>query len=175
MAESVLTLKFRTTECNGWGKFRILIDDDLYEDYHCTQEDALVSIPLTYLEGEHILSIEIYGKTDKNTLVDETGNIIQDQLIELIEMTVDNVQLPKMLLWHGTYTFNETILKQALIWGCNGTWEWKFKIPFITWVLDKKVELDEAVNPSSMSHIDMRNEIIRRYNMLEVLLNDIDE
>lgn len=175
MSVSNLRLIFTATECNGWPKIKILINNDLYEDYHFTTDHAEIIIPLTFLTGDHILSIEIYGKSYNNTIVNDTGDIIKDQMIELVDLCADNIKLPKMFAWQGIYTFNNQKHHQSLVWGCNGIWEWGFSMPFVTWVLDKKEEFEEAANPSTESHINITNEIIRRYNILRTLLDEIND
>ena len=66
-----LKLHFSATECNGWPKLRFLIDLDQIEDVLIDSSDVLVSIPLDLLDGDHVLSIELYDKNPNNTIVDQ--------------------------------------------------------------------------------------------------------
>jgi hypothetical protein len=125
-----LKLTFKAVESNGWPKLLFLINDDLIEDYHFNNELGEVIIPIDLLDGNHILSIELYDKTGS-------------QYVELLDMYVDNILLPNMYKWLGIYKFNDQEYPQALRWECNGSWNFNFQTPLVTWMLDVKIANEE--------------------------------
>lgn len=139
-----LVLEFTATCYNGWPKLKFYIDDDLYEDFTFTESKATVKLPLSLVDGEHELVVELYNKTTSNTLVDDNGNIIQDQLVTLDNLYFDNVQLPNFVKYSGIYYFNDQKIPQGLTWGVNGNWKLNFATPLVGWVLEKKDEFDNA-------------------------------
>lgn len=168
-----LTFVFNTTECNGWPKIRMLIDDDLYEDHHFVENNEQVNVPIELLDGNHSLTIEIYGKTSNNTIIDNVGHIVKDQLIELIDIYADNIKLPDLFKYIGVYKFNDQEYPQATTWGCNGLWIWNFATPLLTWALDKQIANRESYNPPIIlfkDRIVIEQEKIQR---LQTQLNNI--
>jgi hypothetical protein len=166
---------FKLTECNGWPKIRVLVDNDLYEDRQFTSELEEITVPIEVLDGDHIISIERYGKIVNNTMVDQQGNILKDQLVELLDIYVDGIKLPEWFTYLGTYVFNNTTYPQAKIWGVNGVWDWPFATPIITWVLDKKTENDEKYNPPTKSTRVKWQEMIKKYQEFGKILKETDD
>jgi len=147
-----LTLKFKATPCNGWPKLKFLIDFDLIEEYHFNSFDGEISIPIDLLDGAYLLNIELFDKTEKNTIVDTTGKITEDQKVELVDIYIDNVKLPNFYKWMGVYRFNDQEYPQSLCWGCNGIWTWPFQTPILTWVLDEKIKHREKYDQPEISY-----------------------
>lgn len=140
-----IKLEFNATECNGWPKINVLLDNDLYQEYQFTNDTAIIQLPVDLLDGEHTLAVELVGKNVNNTMVDSTGTIVGDQLVELLAMYVDNVRLTDFFRYNGIYTTNTgQVLLRATKWGFNGVWELKFKTPLITWVLDEQIKEVES-------------------------------
>jgi len=146
-----LKFLFRATECNGWPKLKFLIDLDIIEYYEFSSDTAEITIPISLLDGDHSLFVELYDKNKNNTIVD-AGNIIKDQTVELTDIYVDDILLPDFYKWMGVYEFNGNIFTQALLWGINGSWRWNIKTPLIPWLLEKKLEHEEKYNPPVRTH-----------------------
>lgn len=175
------TLKFEfiVSECNGWPSLHFLINDDLYLDHHFTQEHELVSLPIDLLDGDHMLALEITQKTPKNTIVDSNGKIVKDQLIELKHIYINDIKLPEYYLYNSVYKFHNQEYKQALLWGCNGVWEWKFSTPIVSWALDFKIahreKYDKQSDDDLVTHTFNRakvNKTLEAIARLEQILND---
>ena len=132
-----LTFHFKATECNGWPTARIIVDDDILQEFIVDQTNTSVSVELDYFDGEHVLEIERYGKTDNNVVFDN-GQILQDQSIELIAIHYDNIVLPKHFLYHGVFHWNNQTYPSTLTWGPNGRGVWPFSMPFVTWAIDSQ-------------------------------------
>ena len=129
---NLLEFNFTASNCNGWPKLKFYIDDDLYQDYEFLDSSATVQLPLEVLDGKHCVSIELYGKTINNTLVQDNV-IVMDQLVTLENIKVDNVQLPTYFLYQGRVD-NQPDSPQ-LTWGINGSWRWYFYAPIIDWII----------------------------------------
>ena len=166
---------FKITECNGWPSVNIIIDNDLYEDHQFISEFEEIVVPIEVLDGDHLISIERHGKLTKNTIVNQDGTILKDQLIELLDIYVNDIKLPEWFTYLGTYTVNDTVYPQAKIWGGNGVWNWPFSTPLVTWVLDKKVEHEEKFNPPTKSGLLKWTELIEKFKEFEILLEEIDD
>ena len=136
-SNNVLTLHLQATDCRGWPKIRIVIDNNIIQEYDFDQDTAVIEIPLDLLDGDHVLEIERYGKTDQN-IVFMDGKILQDQVVTLVDMYVDNVKLPEMFKYDGKFCYNNLELPSVLVWGPNGVWSWKFTTPLLENLIDRK-------------------------------------
>lgn len=93
-------------------------------------------------DGQHTLSIEIFGKTTDHTKVDEQGNIIRDAVLQISGVTIDGIDVHQLFLDRCKYThdFNGT---QATVIdtfhgaaGCNGIITFEFSTPIYLWLLE---------------------------------------
>ena len=100
---------------------------------------------------EHILIIKRSGKTSKQTLVNEKGDILNDQLLEIKSIEIDEIDIGA-LVFEGLYTPEypepwatqqrasghdlKEAFKNVTKMGHNGTWTIKFTSPFYMWLLD---------------------------------------
>ena len=132
-----LTLQLQASECNGWPKIRILIDNDILQEYEFDQETATIDVPLDLIDGDHVLEIERYDKTDNN-IVFVDGQILKDQSVTLVDMFFDGVKLPDLFKYDGKFCYNNLELPSVLVWGPNGVWTWKFTTPLLENLIDRK-------------------------------------
>jgi hypothetical protein len=128
-----LKLDFEATECNGWPKLRFFIDNDLYQDFEFTKKFDTIELPLDMLDGIHALEIELYGKTYKNTILDN-NKIIDDQSVTLKNIWIDNVQILDFVKYKGIYHVKNEMLPQTLTWKQNGSWKLHFEYPINKWI-----------------------------------------
>ena len=135
---STLVFELSATECRGWPWIRICIDGTVKLEQQLTQEKTSIELDLNLSAGEHLLDIERFNKTDQNTLVDEQGNILQDQAVTLEKIWFENVDLPMEYLWRGEFCYNAQTHKAVLCWGPNGHWSWPFKTPILPWLINIK-------------------------------------
>jgi len=137
LLNNCLTLQLQASECNGWPKIRILIDNDIIQEYEFDQETATIHVSLDLMDGEHVLEIERYGKTNDN-IVFVDGQILKDQSVTLVDMYVDGVKLPDLFKYDGKFCYNDLELPSVLVWGPNGGWTWKFATPLLENLIDRK-------------------------------------
>lgn len=139
---STLRVEFKATFCGGWPSLRFSIDNDVLEEFYFEQEHAIVEIPLSLMDGDHVLEIERFGKTNDN-LVFENNTILQDQTVELLDIYVDNVRLPVKFKYQGCFYYNDQEAPGGLLWGPNGTYRWSFKTPIVHWLVFDKLEAED--------------------------------
>jgi membrane protease subunit (stomatin/prohibitin family) len=85
------------------------------------------------LDGIHALEIELYGKTYKNTILDN-NKIIDDQSVTLKNIWIDNVQILDFVKYKGIYHVKNEMLPQTLTWKQNGSWKLHFEYPINKWI-----------------------------------------
>jgi hypothetical protein len=119
LISNCLTLHLQASECNGWPKIRILIDNDIIQEYEFNQATVTIDIHIDLLDGDHVLEIERYGKTDQN-IVFVDGQILKDQVVVLEDMYVDGVKLPEMFKYDSKFCYNNLEFPSVLTWGPNG-------------------------------------------------------
>ncbi len=87
----------------------------------------------------HELKIQITGKNDQNTSIDQQGKIIQDSFIEITDLQFDNISVLNMLKNEtnfGVFVSNDqNILTKTANFGYNGTLTIPFKVPIYNWLL----------------------------------------
>lgn len=95
-------------------------------------------------EGPHNLKIRLENKTTNDTVI-ENGDIIKDMLLNIDDITIDDISLGN-LLWSAEYILdhpqeykgqNITKLDNCINLGWNGTYILKFTSPFYIWLLEK--------------------------------------
>jgi hypothetical protein len=161
LPSNCLSLQFQATECNGWPKIRILIDNDVIEEYQFDQATALIDIPIDLVDGDHVLAIERYDKTNHN-IVFTDGKILQDQSVTLLDMYVDGIKLPEMFKYDSKFCYNDLELISVLAWGPNGVWTWRFSTPLLQNLIDRRnagVDSPSLVIPNSNNVTELLEQI----------------
>ena len=102
-------------------------------------------------DKEYNLDIKMSGKTSRQTLVNEKGDILKDQLLNIKSIEIDEIDIGA-LVYDGVFTpeYPEPwasqqreaghelpkTLKNVTCMGHNGTWTFKFVSPFYIWLLE---------------------------------------
>ena len=93
-------------------------------------------------DGERELRIVVSGKTSEHTQIDEQGNIIKDVVVNISNITIDEIDITQLFNEKCVYThdFNGTQPEiQDTFYGaagCNGTISLKFSTPIYLWLLE---------------------------------------
>ena len=88
------------------------------------------------------LVIEMSGKTDDHTVLDDDGNIMLDSLIEIKDMSLDEIELGFVFSEQAKYHHNGNGYTEWQeeefhgIMGCNGYVEMNFTGPVYLWLLE---------------------------------------
>ena len=134
---------------------QILLNDKCYFDADVTgTEDKpdVFTFEHECTEGEkYQLIIERSGKTKHDTVVNDKGDIINDQLLHLKSIEIDDINIGA-LIYEGKYTpkypepwatqqrtaGNELpeSFKNVTLMGHNGQWAFSFESPFYMWLLE---------------------------------------
>jgi hypothetical protein len=133
----------------------ILINDKSYFKGDITGSDdkpTLVEFEHDFKESaESTLIIRRSGKVDNQTIVNDKGGLLKDQLLNIKSIEIDEIEIGG-LVYEGVYTPDypepwatqqraagtELLesFKNVTSMGHNGTWRFKFASPFYMWLLE---------------------------------------
>lgn len=96
------------------------------------------------LEQSRLLEIELAGKTQAHTTVNEAGEILEDHTVNIANFQLDGVELDYVFYSNCEYehSYNNpagesTVEKFFGNMGCNGTVRFEFVSPTYIWLLEK--------------------------------------
>ena len=133
----------------------ILINDKSFVKKEITgsESDAdVIEFEHEFVEGEkHCLIIRYSGKGKNQTVVNEKGDILKDQLLHIKSIEIDEINLGA-IVYEGEYTPEypepwatqqresgndlKESYKNVTQMGFNGEWKLKFESPFYMWLLE---------------------------------------
>jgi len=168
-----LSITFKANKVNRYPKLRVFVDQDQMEEIELSNDSQTVSFPIDLENGEHLLEIEHYDKTSEDTIATEEGMIIEDTFFRIENITIDNYDLPILVLWTCTLTPDwkglvkpegfPNELSQVLEVGTNGVWKMPFYTPVTDWLIQrrkastnklKNTTVYENYEPSTHSTLD---------------------
>ena len=133
----------------------ILINDKSYfkDDITATEDKPqVIEFEHECEEGvDHELIIKRSGKVNNQTVVNDKGDLLKDQLLNIKSIEIDEIDIGA-LVYEGIYTpeypepwatqqreagteLKESFKNVTQI-GHNGTWRFKFSSPFYMWLLE---------------------------------------
>ncbi len=134
---------------------QILINDTKYFDKDVTGTESapeVIEFEHECTEGQkYELIIKRSGKTNKQTIINEKGDILKDQLLHIKYLEIDEIDLGG-IVYEGVYTPEypepwasqqresgrdlQDSFKNVTQMGFNGTWNLGFESPFYAWLLE---------------------------------------
>tara|TARA_A100001011_G_C14172673_1_gene783248 strand:+ start:608 stop:1090 length:483 start_codon:yes stop_codon:yes gene_type:complete len=116
------------------------------------QDPTVIEFEAEFTEDlEYNLIIERLGKSNNQTVINEKGDILKDQLLNIKSIEIDEIDIGA-LVYEGVYTPEypepwatqqresgndlKDSFKNVTKMGFNGTWNFKFKSPFYMWLLE---------------------------------------
>lgn len=138
------TISFDINTSDGAAAIGIAVwmdDACVYQTDHLTEHQH-VDCEVADDDGDRELRIVISGKTLDHTRVDKTGNIIKDVVVNISNITIDEIDVGQLFHEKCVYThdFNGTRPEiQDTFYGaagCNGTISLKFSTPIYLWLLE---------------------------------------
>ncbi len=93
-------------------------------------------------EGEHVLRAVLKNKTAKHTQIDQAGNIIEDALIHIGNITIDEIDVTQLVYQLAQYVHDGNGSKTIAVhpfygdMGCNGRDQMSFQSPVYLWLLE---------------------------------------
>ena len=150
-----LSITFKANKVNRYPKLRVFVDQDQMEEVELSNDSQIVSFPIALEDGEHLLEIEHYGKTSDDTIATEDGIIIDDTYFVIESITIDQFDLPILILWTCTLVPDWTGLKkpegfpnelaQVLEVGTNGVWKMPFYTPVSDWLIKRRKQRNKRL------------------------------
>lgn len=126
-------------------QFSVWLDDNVITQTEIASEaEQIVKFERRIDEGAHELKIRLENKTNADTVI-ENGEVVKDMLLNIDDITIDDISLGN-LLWSAEYILDKpqiykgkTIdhLDGCVNLGWNGTYVLKFTSPFYIWLLEK--------------------------------------
>jgi hypothetical protein len=150
-------VEFKIVLDSGWHnaapKYEVLIDDavqsyGVVEEKSENGEEKVITFSLELPEGDHTLKIRLGGKLPKHTVVDDNGNILADQLLNIKQIELDEIELDYLFYSLGNFhkqtgfvdskpVYDETPLPDKYTnLGWNGEYRLKFSVPTYMWFLE---------------------------------------
>ena len=147
----MLELHFRCHKYKRYPKFKIHVDGDQLEEVQFNDAREVVKVPLSIMDGEHLLEIEHFDKTSDDTKF-VNGKIEIDTKFEITKVSINGFDIPYTPLlacsfkpdWkdlHRPANFPD-VLKQSLIVGTNGIWSLDFATPIEDWIINQRRKLN---------------------------------
>ena len=131
-----------TTDSTAALGFEAWIDDRQFYDSDHVTGTAHLQVEISDDDATHQLRFVLKNKTSDHTSIDESGNILADARLKIMNLTFDEIPLGHMVTEQATYEhdFNGTGLPvQEKFYGeigCNGTVSLKFTTPVYLWLLE---------------------------------------
>jgi hypothetical protein len=135
-------------------KYTVLIDDEVIDQGELTElreknEQRVVHFTRDLTEGDHVLRIRLTGKNGiKHTVLNESNEIIKDQLLYIDDIDIDDIELGQMIYKHskwfmqarynkGEYFYEENPEPEPTsCLGFNSEYRMKFSVPTYMWFLE---------------------------------------
>jgi hypothetical protein len=82
------------------------------------------------------------GKTVDHTKIDQAGDIVADETVEITDVTVDDININQVFVEQAVYCHDFNGTKEPVedqffgTMGCNGTVSLSFSTPFYMWLLE---------------------------------------
>ena len=147
MQEENLSFKISLTG-TFWDRrpqFSVWLDDHVVTQSEiASSAEQIVSFERKVNEGPHELKIRLENKADADTVI-ENGEVVKDMLLNIDDITIDDISLGN-LLWSAEYILDKKRIYKGQeidhLDGCvnlgwNGTYVLKFTSPFYIWLLEK--------------------------------------
>jgi hypothetical protein len=147
MQEENLSFKISLTG-TFWDRhpqFSVWLDDHVVTQSEIANSaEQIVSFERRVDEGAHELKIRLENKTTADAII-ENGEIVKDMLLNINDITIDDISLGN-LLWSAEYILDKPQIYKGQeidhLDGCvnlgwNGTYILKFTSPFYIWLLEK--------------------------------------
>ena len=116
------------------------------------KEPTIIKFTKDLKAGEkYTLKFARTGKIKGQTIVNDKGDILKDQLLHIKSIEIDEIDLGALVFeglytpvypepWHSQQVKNNTAppksIKNSTSMGHDGTWELQFESPFYMWLLE---------------------------------------
>ena len=142
MSEIKLTLDIsNTSDCNDL-EIELWIDQNKFFDQNISTGVHSVEHVFQEDEDDHEFKIVLKNKQIDHTLVDENGAIIKDVIIDILNISFDDINIDTIMHEIATYNHDKNGTDKLITdkfyghLGCNGTVTLNFSMPFYLWLLE---------------------------------------
>ena len=121
--------------------YRVVLNESvMFEGTITAESDQLeyLEFDCEYSTDLAVLKLQLFGKTQADTIVDSAGNISKDMLLNIHSIEVDGILLDHIPYNHGKYLPDHATeaIDNCVNLGWNGTWSLTWKNPFYIWLLE---------------------------------------
>jgi hypothetical protein len=141
MSETV-KIKINLSSVNWEDKFpgaRVFINDQVVLEKLITEPTEIEWTGVVEFKQNKI-TIEMYNKVDSYTVQDENNQIVKDVLLNIENISIEDIDLDRILHTNSTYypqhEFAPGVIKECVNLGWNGRWEIEFTTPVYLWFLE---------------------------------------
>lgn len=124
---------------NRYPGARVYIDNKLIHEGLILKEQSILWKGLLE-ENNHKIVIEMYNKQDGDTVLDDQNNILKDVILNIDNISIDDIDLDQLLHTNSEYfpnsKFAPATVKECVNLGWNGRWELSFGVPTYLWFLE---------------------------------------
>jgi len=121
---------------------RVWLDNQtIYENSH-VKDNFDFDYGFDDADGENEFVIELFGKLPEHTKIDDAGQILEDAILNIKNITVDGIDISQVFQKSSKYYHNYNGTKEDTIetfygsMGCNGKVCLKFNTPIYLWLLE---------------------------------------
>ena len=140
MEKIKLNFKVEPTYHDRAPKMAVILDNNILIDEEFTEpKDIELELDLRE-EREYKLGFNFHGKSEEDTVIDEDGNILKDQLVKISAISLDDIDITSMLsLDANTCYYSHDGIREPFYdtMGRNGTSIIKMRSPLYCWLLEK--------------------------------------
>lgn len=141
MQNSAITLRARAS---GPGlTLQIKLNDHTQFYKELTDHFEEISIPVdNSKESTQTIEIAMTGKLPDHTVLDSSGKILEDRLIEVQDVALDGIKLGELFfnrsIYSHDYNGSRTLSDNKFFgyMGCNGYVRFEFTTPIFMWLLE---------------------------------------
>ena len=141
MAENV-EVKINLSSVHWDGRYpgaRVYINNNLIFDSLISQPEE-INWSGDLDESDHDIVIEMYNKQDGDTVLDESDNILKDVVLNIDNISIDDIDLEQLLHINSVYypqsEYAPETVEQCVNLGWNGQWKLSFSVPTYLWFLE---------------------------------------
>ncbi len=118
----------------------VMVNDDIIDKYVFTQSgDWEKEFDYDFKDGSYVIGFTVQGKSDRDTVVDNNNNIVDDTLVTFEHLEIDEIEITELFEREALFYDLQgnpvaDVMKNI---GFNGSYTFKFNIPFYEWLLSK--------------------------------------
>ena len=142
--DSIIYLEFDVFATAPCFHLKICMNENTVWSSSLSETHQHVKIPINDDDDRaHQIAWVLSGKTTDHTKQDQHGNLIEDPLAYISNITLDGADITKIMWQHAVYSHdfngtNESVADKFFgCMGCNGILALEFETPVYPWMLER--------------------------------------